>query len=116
MLLLDLVRQDPRTVTLIVPLFGRLDNFKRFAGVYRKILETDQNVNLIVSLSGEESERDDITHILRDEIGAENMVDKTMVVFCAIPFRKANCLQNAINELGIGSRKSLLIPSQVRQW
>ncbi|CAG5110607.1 Oidioi.mRNA.OKI2018_I69.chr2.g4991.t1.cds [Oikopleura dioica] len=100
MLLHDLVRQDPRTVTFIVPLFGRLDNFKRFAGVYGQILETDQNVNLIVSLSGEESERDDITHILRDTVGAENMVDKTMVVFCDIPFRKANCLQNAINELG----------------
>ena len=94
-----LVQQEPREVNLIVPLFGRLDNFRRFVGVLAGILKSDRNVNLIVSLSGERSERAEITDILRNGIGTEDMVAKTMVIFCDIPFRKANCLQNAIDQL-----------------
>ena len=86
-------KQSSRSVTLIVPLYGRLDNFKRFLGVYKNLIATDKELRVIVALSGNITEsfalRDLAQQVLLpDDLNQSNF----QVVTYNVPFKKANCL------------------------
>ena len=61
-------KKSTRSVTLIVPLFGRIENFKRFLGVYDTLTRTDSDLKLIVSLSGDLEERFALTDLIRHRV------------------------------------------------
>jgi len=93
-------KQPTRSVTLIVPLYGRLDNFKRFMGVYKNLINTDKELKVIVALSGNVTEQFALTDVAQQALLPNDLNRSNFrVVTCDVPFKKANCLQNAINML-----------------
>jgi chondroitin sulfate synthase len=93
-------KQSTRSVTLIVPLYGRLDNFKRFVGVYKNLIKTDKELKVIVALSGSETERFALMDVAQEALLPNDLSRSNFqVVTCNTPFKKANCLQIAINLL-----------------
>jgi chondroitin sulfate synthase len=93
-------KQSTRSVTLIVPLYGRLDNFKRFVGVYKNLIKTDKELKVIVALSGSETERFALMDVAQEALLPNDLSRSNFqVVTCNTPFKKANCLQTAINLL-----------------
>ncbi|CAG5110184.1 Oidioi.mRNA.OKI2018_I69.chr2.g4611.t1.cds [Oikopleura dioica] len=96
---IDLEKKAQRSVTLIVPLFGRMDNFKRFLGVFKTLTETDDDLNLIVSLSGTPEERFSLIDVIQSILPTTSYQRAVKVITCNIPFKKADCLQKGIDLL-----------------
>ncbi|CAG5102679.1 Oidioi.mRNA.OKI2018_I69.chr1.g417.t1.cds [Oikopleura dioica] len=88
-----------RKLTLIVPLYKRQSAFIRFIKNYAKLLESLPNLHLVVAISGDEIERQNIAEIMEENISENFLHSNARMNSCKVPFDKAHCLQVAIDAL-----------------
>ena len=63
------MRSTDEMINFVVPITGsRLSNAVRFLRNWRQIFEADRSLKLIVSFSGNSTDRDQFDKVLRDEL------------------------------------------------
>ena len=121
-------------INFVVPITGsRLSNAVRFLRNWRQIFEADRSLKLIVSFSGNSTDRDQFDRVLRDELNhgwVDRLVHQVMdlnaiksttrkivqVVDCPVPFTRAPCIQNGLDLLRYFSYSVLSINNLKWQW
>jgi len=86
-------------ITFITPVSGREDNLMRFLENWRKLVENDKHLNLIIAVGGNSKEVSKIRNTLRDFELDSLGPRRVSVIECGEPFARGRCLNHGIKLL-----------------
>lgn len=86
-------------ISFITPVSGREDNLIRFLQNWKKLVENDKYLNLIIAVGGNGEELSKIRNSLRDFDLDKLGPRRVSVIECGEPFARGRCLNHGIKLL-----------------